>query len=214
MAHVTSARSGQDTVFDVDVEKLARVYAQGGLEAAGDFAAQERFVDELSQLDTEVLRKNPELEKLFASALVSHDEKLAFLERVFSNRLSPSVLTFLKVIGRHGRLGILRPIIRNARKQWDVRQNQVAVQLELAHQIDEALKQQLIDLIAQRLNTKPVVTVEINPDLIAGFVVRAGDRVFDASVRTNLERARDTMIHKAVEKISERSTRFYQPDED
>ena len=214
MPHVTSARTGQDTVFDVDVEKLARVYAQAGLDAAGDLAAQQSFVEELTQLDAEVLSKNPGLEKLLASALVANDDKLGIIDRVFGGKLTTHSLNFLKVIGRHGRLGILHPVIRNIRKQWNVRQNQIAVQLELAHEIDAGLEQQLIDLVAQKLKSKPIVSVEINPDLIAGFVVRAGDRVFDASVRTNLERARNTMIERAVERISERSTRFYQPDED
>jgi F-type H+-transporting ATPase subunit delta len=213
MTHATSSHSAQETVFDVDVEKLARVYAQGGLNAAGDMAAQQSFVDELLQIESDVLRQNPGLEKLFASALVSHDDKLGIIDRVFGGSLSKNTLNFLKVIGQHGRLEILRPIIHNTSKLWNVRLNQVAVKLELAHPIDPALQQEMIGLIAKRLNAETVVTVEINPDLIAGFVVRAGDRVLDASVRTNLERARHAMIDKAIEMIQQRPDRYYQSTE-
>jgi F-type H+-transporting ATPase subunit delta len=213
MTHATSTHSARETVFDVDVEKLSRVYAQAGLDAAGDLQAQQDFVDELKQVEAEVLKMNPGLEKLFASALVSHDDKLGIIDRVFGKSLSEKALNFLKVIGNHGRLAILRPIIHNVGKLWNVRQNLVAVKLELAHAIDPALQQEMIDLISKRLNAKTIVTVEINPDLIAGFVVRAGDRVLDASVRTNLERARHAMIDKAIEMISQRPEKYYQPAE-
>ena len=210
MTHPTSVHSAQETVFDVDVEKLARVYAQAGLDAAGDADRQQSFVDDLMQIEMEVLRKNPGLERLFASALVSQDEKLGVIDRVFGNRVSDTVLNFIKVIGRHGRLDILRSIIHTVRKHWNIRRIQVAVKLELAQPIDPKLQQEMIDVIARKLNAKMVVDVEINPALIAGFVVRAGDRVFDASVRTNLERARSAMIDKAVEHIQQRPDRFIQ----
>lgn len=211
MAQATSQHSTDETIFDVDVEKLARVYAQGGLDAAGDHQAQQSLVDELKQLESEVLAKNPGLEKLFASALVSHEDKLGIIDRVFGKCLSEKALNFLKVIGRHGRLEILRPIIHNVSKLWMQRQNQLAVTLELAHEIDPALQQEMIALIDKRLTADTIVNVKINPALIAGFVVRAGDRVLDASVRTNLERARQAMVEKAVERIAQRPDKYYQP---
>jgi F-type H+-transporting ATPase subunit delta len=211
MAHGTSEHTSQETIFDVDVEKLARVYAQGGLDAAGDHHAQQNLVDELKQVETEVLLKHPGLEKLFASALVSQDDKLGIIDRVFGKGLSEKALNFLKVIGQHDRLEFLRPIIHSVGKLWMQRQNQLAVTLELAHEIDPALQQEMIALIDKRLTADTIVAVKINPDLIAGFVVRAGDRVLDASVRTNLERARQTMVEKAIEKIAQRPDKYYQP---
>jgi F-type H+-transporting ATPase subunit delta len=213
MSDEVTHSSSKEKVFDVDVEKLSRVYAHAGLNAAGDLKAQQSLVDELTAVTNEVLDTNPALEKLFASALVSHEDKLGIIDRVFGNSLSATSLNFLKVIGRHGRLEILRSIIRSTNKLWTQRLNQVGVKLELAHAIDPALQQQMIDLIGKRLNAEPMVTVVINPDLIAGFVVRAGDRVLDASVRTNLERARHAMIDKAIEKIQQRPEAIFQSAE-
>jgi F-type H+-transporting ATPase subunit delta len=202
--------AGQDTVFDVDVEKLSKVYAQAGLDAAGDPAAQQRLMDELNSVLTEVLVKFPEVEKVFSSALVSNDDKLGIIDRVFGKNLSPTALNFMKVIAKHGRLGILRPIIRSAHTLWQVRLNEIAVKLELAHPIEDSLQQHMIDVIGQRLGKKPLVTVEIKPELIGGFIVRAGDRVLDASVRTNLERARQEMVAKSIEAIQRTPEQFFQ----
>lgn len=213
MSESAKHHSSDETVFDVDVEKLARVYAQAGLDAAGDHQSQQALVDELNAVVSEVLNRHPELEKIFASALVSQDDKLGMLDRVFSGKLTDKALNFLKVIAKHGRLGYLRAVVRSANAIWTVRRNQVAVKLELAHPIDGALQQEMIDRLAKRLNAQPIVDVVINPDLIAGFVVRVGDRVLDASTRSNLERARQAMIAKAVETIQQRPHQFYQSTE-
>jgi F-type H+-transporting ATPase subunit delta len=212
MSHNATNDAGQDTVFDVDVEKLSKVYAQAGLNAAGDPAAQQSLMDELNSVLTEVLVKFPEVEKVFASALVSNDDKSGIIDRVFGKDLSPTALNFMKVIAKHGRLGILRPIIRSANALWQVRLNEISVKLELAHPIDESLQQHMIDVIGQRLGKKPLVTVVINPELIGGFVVRAGDRVLDASVRYNLERARQEMVARSIEAIQRTPEKFQQQE--
>ncbi|MDZ4656804.1 MAG: ATP synthase F1 subunit delta [Bythopirellula sp.] len=213
MSDATSQHSARETVFDVDVEKLARVYAQAGLNAAGDPEAQGRFMEELNDVVLDVLTKFPDLEKVFGSALVSNDDKLGILDRVFGKNLSASALNFIKVIAEHGRLGVLRQIIRSANALWQVRRNQVSVKLELAHPVDAALQQEMIALLGKRLEAEPLVTVTINPDLIAGFVVRSGDRVLDASTRTNLERARQGMIARAVEAIQQHPDKIFQQNE-
>lgn len=209
----SAQHSAQETVFDVDVEKLAKVYAQAGLDAAGDVHGQQKLIDELNAVVAEVLTKYRDLEKIFASALIADDDKYGILDRVFGNNLSTPTLNFLKVIAKHGRLAVLLPIIRSANALWYVRRNQVEVTLELAHPIEQSLQQELIDRLAKKLNKEPLVTVKINPDLIAGFVVRSGDRVLDASTRTNLERARQAMIARAVETIQQKPEQFYQQTE-
>jgi F-type H+-transporting ATPase subunit delta len=210
MSDSLSQHSSQETVFDVDVEKLAKVYAQAGLDAAGDPQAQQGLMDELNAVVTEVFNKFPNLEKVFASALVSDEDKAGILDRVFGSQLSAKSLNFLKVIARHGRLGVVRAIIRNANALWTIRKNQVAVTLEFAHPVEESLQKEMIERLAKKLAAEPLVTVKINPELIGGFVVRTGDRVLDASTRSNLERARQAMIARAVETIQQRPEQFYQ----
>lgn len=203
----------QETVFDVDVEKLARVYAQAALNSAGDIKAQQSLMDELSAIVTEVLTKYPDLEKVFGSALVSEDDKLGIIERVFGNQLSANTVNVLKVVAKHGRLGILRQVIRSASVLWKERLEQVSVKLELAHPVDKALEEEIVATLAKALNAQPLVSVVINPDLIAGFVARVGDRVFDASTRTSLERTRQAMIARAVEAIQQQPHKIFHESE-
>ena len=205
---MSSNQAKHETVLDVGVEKLARVYAQAALDAAGDKAAQDSLMDELRALVDDVLDKFPDLEQVFGSALVGLDEKLGMIDRVFGGRLSTTALSFLKVMASHGRLGILRQVVRSAGHLWEERSGRQAVELQLAQELDHSLQREIIDSLRKALGIEPVVTTKVNPDLLAGFVVRVGDKVYDASARTSFEQTRRAIVSKAVEAIQSRPEIF------
>ena len=198
--------SSRETVFDVDVEKLARVYAQAALDAAG--AKEDEVLEELQATVTEVLDNHPALEEVFGSALVSQDEKIGMIDRVFGSSVSATTLSFLKVLTKHDRLGVLRQVVRVAGQLWERRSNRVPVLVELALDLDDSLHKEIVNSLRDKLGIEPVVTTKINPDLIAGFVVRVGDKVYDASTRTSLERSRQAMISRAIGTIQDKPEKF------
>lgn len=198
--------SSRESVFDVDVEKLAGVYAQAALDAAGD--KEDEVLEELQTIVSEVLDAFPDMEQVFGSALVSLDEKLEMLDRLFGERLSQTTLSFLKVLTKHDRLSVLRQVVRVAGDLWQERSNRVPVQLELAHDLDASLQKEVVESLRKSLGIEPVVTTKINPELIAGFVARVGDKVYDASTRADLERSRQAMIRHAVEAIQGQPEQF------
>ena len=198
--------ASRESVFDVDVEKLARVYAQAALDAAGD--KENEVLEELQATVTEVLDIHPEIEEVFSSALVSQDEKLGMLDRIFGSRLSATTLNFLKVLTKHDRLAVLRPVVRVAGQLWEQRSNRVPVLVELALDLDDSLHKEIVSSLRDSLGIDPVVTTKINPELIAGFVIRVGDKVYDASTRTSLEKSRQAMIERATETIQNQPDQF------
>ena len=124
------------------------------------------------------------------------------LDRVFGRPASPVVLNFLKVLSRHGRLGLLRPIARlveEARRASAAASPTSRSASPASWPTD--IRTEIHDRIAASLGTEPVLHVSVDPDLIAGIWVRVGDRVYDGSVRTQLEHARRAMIDRATEMI-------------
>jgi len=199
----------QDTVFDVDAERLARVYAEAALDAAGGLGEQGSLVGELDSIVEDVLKRDARISQIFGSELIRGEEKLAMLDRIFAGRASTFTLNLLKVMARHKRLGIVRDVARAARQMWQKRAGRVSVQLESANPLEPALEQEILSSFATSLGDNPIVTQRVNPDLIAGFVLRIGDRVYDASVRTRLEQMRQGMIDRAVEAIQRVPERFF-----
>ena len=178
-----------DTVMDVTVERLARVYAQAFLGVADKSADSNALVSELQ-------------------SLVSPEQKETVLDKIFGNRASVQVLNFLKVVCRHGRLELIRTIARQATKLHAEASGLADVEVRVAAELDDELRKNLEDRIKNRLGKTPVFKVKIDPSLIAGIVVRVGDQVFDGSLATQLENARRAMIDSATDVIETQAGKF------
>ncbi|QDT74015.1 ATP synthase F1 subunit delta [Lacipirellula limnantheis] len=198
----------RDTVFDVDAERLAGVYASAGLDAAGGIGEQEQVVNELEAIVGEVLSLDSRLQQILASVLIAAEEKVSMLDRLFQGKVSTTTLNLLKVMARHKRLSLLRDVAKVSRKLWQARSGRIPVELETANPLDATLEKEILVAFGDVLGADPIVTQRVNPDLIAGFVIRVGDRVYDGSVRTRLERMRLNMIERAVDAIQRNPRQF------
>lgn len=208
MSEFIHAESAQENVFDVDAERLARVYAEAGLNAAGGIAEQESVVLEMEAVVRDVLSADKRIEEIFGSELIDSTEKVAMLDRILGKQASPKTLNLLKVMARHGRLSLIRDVAKAARKMWQQRSGRIPVELETANELDATLEKEILTAFGGVLGADPIVTQRVNPELIAGFVIRVGDRVYDGSVRTRLERMRHAMIERAVDAIQKTPQRF------
>jgi F-type H+-transporting ATPase subunit delta len=197
-----------ETVLDVTAEQIARVYAKAFLEVAAKSPKFDQLIDEVNALVADVLDRTPRLEVLLSSALVSSEEKEQMLGRVFGTRASTEVVNFLKVLARHNRLELLRPIAGILRKLHAERRGLTEVEVRAAAALDDALRNEIYARLKRVLGTEPVLRESIDPSLIAGIWVRVGDRVFDGSIRTQLEHARRNMIEAAIERIETAPERF------
>lgn len=199
----------RDTVVDVDAERLASVYASAGLDAAGGIGEQEQVVNELDAIVGEALSLDPRLQQILASVLIPAEEKVSMLDRLFGGKVSTTTLNLLKVMARHKRLNLLRDVAKVSRKLWQTRSGRIPVELETANPLDAALEKEILVAFGDVLGADPIVTQRVNPDLIAGFVIRVGDRVYDGSIQTRLEQMRLNMIERAVDAIQRNPRQFF-----
>lgn len=203
-------KAKHDTVMDVTEEQIARVYAQAFLGVAVKTDITDGLIEEVGSLVTDVLDKFPRLEEMLRSELISHEHKHAIFDRVFGQRASKEVLSFLKVLTIHNRLGLLRPIARILNHLYAEHRGLTDVEVCVARELDDALRQEIHDHLKTTLGKDPVLHVKVDPSLLAGMTIRVGDRVYDGSVRTQLDLARRAMIERAVDLIETQPERFMQ----
>jgi len=193
---------------NVGAQQVAAIYAKALLGATENAGQTDAVVVELRSFVDTVLDAFPQLAAVLDSALVSHDEKAALLERVFSGRLSPLFLDFLKVLSRHGRLDVLRTIQQEVTKQYDELRGRVRVQLYTATPLDERVANNLVASLRTILGGEPEVEPQVDPALIGGVVLRVGDTVYDGSVARQLSQVREQMINRSVHEIQSRRDRI------
>jgi F-type H+-transporting ATPase subunit delta len=198
----------KSTAVNVGAQQVAAVYAKALLGAAETTGQTETVVAELDALVHEVLDSAPKLEAVFASALISAEEKIQSLDRMFANRLSKLMLDFLKVLARHGRLEILRAIQEQLSELYDELRGRLRVQVHTATPLPDGQSGSLVEALSRLLGSKPEVEPQVDPALIGGVVLRVGDTVYDGSVARQLSQAREQMITRSVHEIQSRRDRF------
>lgn len=208
MAKPERIKPRHETVLDITAEQIAHVYAQAFLAVANKTANVAGCVEELQSLVTDVLNNFPDLEEVFRSGLIAHDHKEQVIDEVLGGRASAEVINFLKVLARHGRLGLVRPVVQHLAKLYGQQQGQTDVEIRVAAEPGAALLKEIADGLGRTLGIKPVMDVKVDPELIGGMVVRVGDRVYDGSLSTQFDLARKAMIERARNRIDTRPEDF------
>ena len=92
-------------VFDDVAPELTRNYAEALLNATGDEA--EAVVNELEELRADVLDAQPRFSAAPGLLVGLGFRERPILTSTFEGRAMPTVVRFLRVLNRHGRLGLL-----------------------------------------------------------------------------------------------------------
>jgi F-type H+-transporting ATPase subunit delta len=197
--------------MDAGRQHLGTVYAKALLGAAERAGQADEVVDELESLVADVLDKMPSLEELLKSPRLEHEERLPILDKAFGGKLSPTTLTFLKVVSKHGRLDCLRAIARAARKQLNATRGRVEVLVETAYPISSPIRERIVGRLTQLLGREVMLTTDVNEDLLGGLVVRVGDTVYDASLAARLKKMQQVTLDHTKQAIRASLDRFAVP---
>jgi F-type H+-transporting ATPase subunit delta len=196
------------TVFDSASPELARTYSEAILNVAEKTGGVEEILEELEAIRDEVIGKFPTFAMMMGSPLRNPAEKDRLIVSLFEGKADPTVVKFLRVLNRHGRLELLGSIIRAARSAWNQRQNRTSVIVRSAVPLESDQADAIRDRLAKAFRTTPVLKLEVDPKLIGGLVVQIGDDVFDASVSTRLQRLRQGLIEGITHEIQSRRDYF------
>ena len=191
---------------------MTRSYAEALLAAAENEGQADPVLDDLDALVADVLRPNPRFATILASPTLSAADKDQILTRTFDGTAHPTVVRFLHVLNRHGRLGLIAPIARAARALWDRKQNRRPVLVRSAVPLDDAQRAVLSERLGRMLAATPLLSYEVDPALIGGLVVQIGDDVYDASVRNRLQQLRHRLIEGKTHEIQSRRDYFSSPE--
>jgi F-type H+-transporting ATPase subunit delta len=193
---------------DVSAQRIARVYAESLLNAAGRQDQRDEVLEELGTLVQDVFRADPLLETFLASGVVSRYRKAAVLRSAFGPRASPLLMNFLLVLNDHERLGLLRAILAEARMLRDQQAGRIRVEVQSAVDLPQDQRERLIGQLRAAFQREPILYTRVDPDLLGGLIVRVGDWVYDGSLRTRLNTIRNQLIERSSHEIQSRRDRF------
>ena len=95
---------------------------------------------------------------------------------------------FLLLMSENGRLSLLPEISDLFAELRAEAERTLTVRVRTAAAIDPVQEQMLTGALARRFDRAVELAVEVEPDLLGGAIIDAGDVVIDGSLRTRLER--------------------------
>jgi F-type H+-transporting ATPase subunit delta len=195
------ARFGEDAL-------VVKQYAEAFVNAASQQNQAEGAIDDLEAIDREILEPHPEFQAMLGSPRVGLAQKDRVLVQLLEGKVADVVLRFLRVLNRHGRLGLLSAVASEARAVWDRRHNRIPVQIRTAVPLEKAQEDALRDRVAKMISATPIMKITTDPSLVGGLIIQVGDQVFDASLKNRLEQVRQRLIEGKTHEIQSRRDQF------
>lgn len=172
---------------------LARPYAKAAFAYASEHNATDAWSSALKLLDATA--QDETFSAYISRPELTPAEKVnAFVKVIGTEQATAAISNFLTLLAENDRLALLPEISAEYELLKAQGNNAVDVVIESAFPLTAVQEQLLLTRLEKRLNKTVTVTVEVNPDLIAGVVIRAGDQVIDDSALNKLEKMRTRLL--------------------
>jgi F-type H+-transporting ATPase subunit delta len=165
---------------------IARPYAHAAFEEAS--AHQQLAPWSQSLQAAAMVVKDPRVAALLSNPHVTPAQLAQFIAGIAAPKLGQPGANFVHILADNGRLAYLPEISELFDTFKDTAEGVADVTVTSAAALDEAQQQTITAALTRRLKRTVRLHCQIDPALIGGAVVRAGDLVIDGSLRTRLER--------------------------
>ena len=170
------------------MEEIAQVYARSLFEVASEAGKLDTVRDQLGAF-TDALQDSRELQTFFFSPYFSTEEKKDGLGRTVTG--ADEILTnFLEVLVENHRMPAIFRVRRELDRLWQEANQLLPVEITSAVALDESVATRIGDEIGRQTGRRVQLTSTVDPDVIGGVVLRVGNSILDASIRTRLEALR------------------------
>jgi F-type H+-transporting ATPase subunit delta len=177
------------------MEEIARVYGDALFDVAKEAGKLDEVHEQLGEF-ADALNENRELQIFLFSPYFSSAEKRDGISRVVSGG-EEELVNFLELLAEKHRMPAIFRIRRHYDELWAEENRRLEVRLTSAVPLDRAVVERVGDEIARKTQKKIDLESEVDEDILGGLVLRVGNMVLDASLRSKLERLRKEVASAA-----------------
>lgn len=178
--------------------KAASRYAKSILDLATEQNALEQVKNDMILIE-DVIDRNSELEAILKNPIVPTDKKCGILEGLFGGKVGKISISFLKLMVNKGRSAIVFGTSKEVIAQYNTMKGIVTADVTSAIPLTESNKAEIISIVKREIGANEVVIREkVNAELIGGFILKVGDRQFDASISNGLNKLKKEFAQGVV----------------
>jgi len=171
----------------MSAKRIASRYAKSLIDLAEEKGQLEEVLKDIESFQKAA--KNRDLYLLMKSPIINSSKKQQVFSAIFDGKLTELTSAFFKIILNKGREAHLPEIADEFVDQYKKLKQISSVKLITATPLTEETIAKIKEKLVGSEVTDAHVELEtaVNPDLLGGFVLEFGDRLYDASVAHKLE---------------------------
>ncbi|MFQ5863714.1 MAG: ATP synthase F1 subunit delta [bacterium] len=166
---------------------LAKRYAQALFELAKEKGILESIRNEM-ELFNNNLQSNQPFRHFLNSQEINKREKARKIEALFQDRVSNVFFNFLLVLLKKNRQSIFSIIAKQFELIFDRYLKKVRASAITAVPLDECSLLRLKQTLSKRLDANVQIQNSIDPNIIAGIIIKVDGQVIDGSLKSQLNR--------------------------
>jgi F-type H+-transporting ATPase subunit delta len=174
------------------MEEIAQVYARALFEVATEHDTVDVVRDQLGQF-ADALGESRELQTFLFSPYFSSEEKKEGLDKAVTGA-DEAVHNFLALLIENHRMPVVFRVRREFDRLWEEAHRLLPIEITSAIELDPSIAQRIGDEIGRQTGRTVELTSTVNPDVLGGIVLRVGNSILDASIRTRLENLRKQVV--------------------
>ncbi|WP_432712465.1 ATP synthase F1 subunit delta [Pedobacter sp.] len=178
--------------------KAASRYAKSIIDLSVENNSLEAVKSDMA-LVSKVIDENSQLEAILNNPIVPIDKKTGILMNLFEDKVSAITLSFMKLMVSKGRSEIVFSAAKQVVTQYNSIKGIVTAEVSSATALTETSRAEIIALVKKEIGANQVLLKEkVNEDLIGGFILKVGDKQFDASISSGLNKLKKEFAQGVV----------------
>lgn len=141
----------------------------------------------------EIFNELPQIKMDFSNPVIAIEKKHAVIDKVFPNKIRD----FLKLLCDNEKFDLLDEIFEEYKNQLQKNDNILSVIISYVTAPDDMQLAKIKDFLAKKFNTdvdKILIELKEKPELLGGFIIRAGNQEYDWSMLGRLEQMKHNLI--------------------
>ncbi|MEM1243528.1 MAG: F0F1 ATP synthase subunit delta [Pseudomonadota bacterium] len=171
---------------------LARPYAKGAFTVAKARGDMNEWMDLMQYAAALVAEKR--IAFILNHPEITQEKKINLFIELCKDKLDAYREKFLRLLGDYKRLRILPEISELFMQYVKKDEKHTNIKVITAFAIDDAQTKKIEASLAQRLQHDVSLDIEVDPKLIGGMLIKAGDLVIDGSVRSQLAKLQQELL--------------------
>jgi F-type H+-transporting ATPase subunit delta len=169
---------------------VARPYAEAVFSIALDGKSLDKWQNELLAMSEAC--SDPYFMAFLKNSSSANDAAECLI-KLLDGIIDDEAKNFIRLLGSNGRFEVVPQIYALFKQMRDEHDKVLDAELVSARELGEAEINELKSKLASKYGCSVNLSTKIDPSLIGGAVLKIGDKVYDASVKTSLTRLSSTL---------------------